>query len=156
VEYFELSQPFTGADRSEVTALDLCPPVAKGVEFGKLCANLSGYVSKSQMAAGLYFKDILSEEMIEDARQAKEDAAKGVPEDVVDRLAEAKSLISTSPMIDEEFGSKLIEKFNAVWQKDKQILQRDGKPVSDFDYKEIGFKDRLLIAAMYALVFMVG
>jgi hypothetical protein len=156
VEYFELSQPFTGADRSEVTGLDLYPPIAKGVEFGKLCANLSGYVSKSQMAAGLYFKDILSEEMIEDARQAKEDAAKGVPEDVVDRLAEAKSLISTSPMIDEEFGSKLIEKFNAVWQKDKQILQRDGKPVSDFDYKEIGFKDRLLIAAMYAIVFMVG
>lgn len=156
MEYFELSQPFIAADRSEVTGLDLCPPLAKGVEFGKLCANLSGYVSKSQMAAGLYFKDILSDEMIEDARQAKEAEGKGQDEEIPDRLAEAKSLISTSPMIDEEFGSKLIEKFNAVWQKDKQILQRDGRPVSDFDYKEIGFKDRLLIAGMYALVFMVG
>lgn len=155
VEYLELSQPFEGTDRSEVSGIDLCPPQAKGVEFGRLCANLSGYVNKSQMMAAVLFKDMIDPDAVEQAKQEK--AAQADAEEAAENyLDSAKSLVQTGSAADEEFGSKMIEKFNAVWQKDKQILQRDGKALSDFDYREIGHKDRLIIAAMYALVFMVG
>jgi len=144
MEYFELSQPFEGADKTEVSAIDLCQPIAKGVDFGKLCASLAGFVERSQMMAALEVQGKVKQE------------EKPETEEEMPIVEKAKGFVQICSLGDDDFGSKLIEKFDAVWRKDKQILQRDGKPLSDFDYREIGFKDRLLIAAGYALVFMVS
>ena len=143
MEYIELLQPFEGADKSEITAIDLVEPTKKGVDFGKLCASLSGYYQKCQMGAALELQDKISSDGKEEAEEQS-------------LIEKAKSIITLCGFADEEFGSKMIDKFNAIRQQDKAILQINGKPLSDYDYREIGFKDRLLIAVAYTLAFISG
>jgi hypothetical protein len=155
-EYYQLVESFTRSDQSQIDALDICAPVGRAIDLAVLCSNFAGFIKKSQMDAALYLSEKMAiltqndtvQSAVADAKNSDSD------NDTLSVKDKAQAFIDTATMCDDEFIGKAITRFDAIYKKDRGILKYDDKPISDFDYRELSFRDRGLIAVGFALVFM--